>query len=233
MFDLSRLRGYQSDVGVLIFSKTQGYRHESIPVGVAAVSRIARAYGLPVETTEDASRFCPQVLGQTQVVVWVSTIGPVLGAQERQAFEQFVRRGGAYVGVHAASACEEDWDWYGELVGARFRQHPDVQAARIIVEDRAHPATRHLGETWLRSDEWYDFDRNPRGQVRVLLSVDEASYRGGEMGADHPIAWCHEHLGGRAFYTGLGHAPEHYEDPAFLAHLDGGLAWALGLLRSE
>lgn len=215
-------------MGVLIFSKTQGYRHESILAGVAAVSRLVRAQGLPVEATEDASRFCPEVLGQVRAVVWLSTMGPVLSADERRAFQQFVRRGGAYVGVHAASACEEDWDWYAELVGARFTQHPDFQPARLIVEDRAHPATRHLGATWLRSDEWYDFDRNPRGRVRVLLSVEEASYRGGGMGSDHPLAWCHELEGGRSFYTALGHASADYDDPAFLAHLDGGLAWALG-----
>lgn len=214
-------------MGVLIFSKTQGYRHESIPAGVAAVTRLARAYGLAVEATEDATRFSPEVLGQLQAVVWLSTIGSVLSAQQRHAFEQFVRAGGAYVGIHAASACEQDWPWYGELVGARFTQHPEFQPARVIVEERTHPATRHLGAVWLRSDEWYDFDRNPRADVRVLLSVDESSYDGGGMGRDHPLAWCHERSGGRSFYTALGHASADYEDPAFLSHLAGGLGWAL------
>ena len=219
--------GYPTPVAVLIFSKTQGYRHESIEAGVAAVSRLAKAYGVAVEATEEPSCFCPKVLGQLQAVVWLSTIGALLSTEQRRAFEQFVRGGGAYVGIHAASACEEDWPWYGELVGARFTQHPEFQPARVIVEDRAHPATRHLGPSWLRSDEWYDFDRNPRSRVRVLLAVDEASYRGGTMGADHPLSWCHETCGGRAFYTALGHAPADYDDTAFLAHLQGGLGWAL------
>lgn len=214
-------------MSVLIFSKTQGYRHDSIPAGVAAVSRLARARGLAVEATEDARRFSPQVLSQLQVVVWLSTIGSVLDAEQRRAFEAFVRGGGAFVGIHAASASEEDWDWYGELVGARFTRHPDVQPARVVVEDRDHPATRHLGAEWRRSDEWYDFRRNPRAHVRVLLSVDEASYEGGGMGADHPVAWCRELDGGRSFYTALGHASADYEDPVFLAHLDGGLGWVL------
>lgn len=224
---MARGRGYQRCVGVLIFSKTQGYRHESIPAGVAAVSRLARSHGLPVEATEDASRFCPQVLGQLHAVVWLSTMGTVLNAEQRRSFERYVRAGGAYVGVHSASAAEEDWEWYGLLVGARFTRHPEFQPARVVVDDGAHPATQHLGTEWLRADEWYDFDRNVRARARVLLSVDEASYRGGGMGGDHPVAWCQELDGARSFYTALGHAPADYRDPAFLAHLDGGLRWAL------
>lgn len=217
-------------VSVLIFSKTEGYRHESIPAGVDAVSRLARARGLAVAATEDAGRFCSEVLDNVRLVVWLSTIGPVLEPKQRHSFERFVRAGGAYMGIHAASASESDWDWYGELVGARFTQHPEFQPARVVVEDRSHPATRHLAASWLRSDEWYDFDRNPRARVRVLLSVDEASYRGGSMGNDHPLAWCHELEGGRSFYTALGHSSGDYRDPAFLAHLDGGLGWALGVV---
>lgn len=226
-FDEGRGDGYQQGVGVLIFSKTCGYRHDSIPAGIAAVSRLVRARGLDVAATEDARQFCPEVLDGLRAVVWLSTIGNVLSVEQRCAFERFVRAGGAYVGIHAASASETDWDWYGRLVGARFTQHPEFQAARVVIEDREHLATRHLGPHWHRSDEWYDFDRNPRPHVRVLLSVDELSYRGGGMGGDHPLAWCQELDGGRSFYTALGHAPADYEESDFLEHLDGGLGWAL------
>ncbi len=97
-------------------------------------------------------------------------------------------------------------------------------------EDREHPATVHLGEQWEHTDEWYAFRRNPRENVRVLLSVDEATYQGGTMGADHPLAWCHEYGGGRSFYTALGHADETYQDPRFLNHLVGALCW-LGVIE--
>jgi type 1 glutamine amidotransferase len=226
-FDDDDSHRYQHGVGVLIFSKTCGYRHDSIPAGIAAISRLVRARGLDVAATEDAREFCPEGLAGLQAVVWLSTMGTVLSLEQRCAFEVFVRAGGAYVGIHAASASETDWDWYGRLVGARFTQHPEFQAARVVVEDREHLATRHLSRHWLRSDEWYDFDRNPRPQVQVLLSVEEASYRGGGMGSDHPLAWCRELDGGRSFYTALGHAPVDYEEPDFLGHLDGGLGWAL------
>ena len=214
-------------MAILLFSKTTDYRHDSIPAGIAALSRWARASGLHVEATEDAGWFEPERLARFRAVVWLSTSGTLLDLEQRRAFELFVRAGGAYVGIHSASASELDWPWYAELVGARFTEHPVPQPARLLVEDREHPATRHLGSEWWRSDEWYEFDHNPRASVRVLLSVDEASYQGGKSG-DHPLAWCRELAGARSFYTALGHSPGDFEDPIFLQHLSGGIEWALG-----
>jgi type 1 glutamine amidotransferase len=113
------------------------------------------------------------------------------------------------------------------LVGARFVGHPPLQRARVVVEDGSHPATAHLGSEWWREDEWYEHDENPRPRVRVLLSVDEASYQGGAMG-DHPLSWCQQVGRSRSFYTALGHSPGDYSDPSFLRHLEGGLRWVLG-----
>jgi type 1 glutamine amidotransferase len=179
-----------------------------------------------VEATEDAGWFEPERLARFRAVVWLSTSGIVLDAEQRRAFERFVQAGGAYVGIHSASASELDWPWYAELVGARFTEHPALQAARLVVEDRQHPATRHLGNEWRRSDEWYEFDRNPRASVRVLLSVDEASYQGGKSG-DHPLAWCRELGRARSFYTALGHDSADFHDATFLQHIGGGIEWAL------
>jgi type 1 glutamine amidotransferase len=218
-------------VAILIFSKTTDYRHESLPVAIAAVSELARAQWLAVEATEDAAVFSTATLSRFRGVVWLSTSGQVLGAEQRSAFQSFIESGGAYVGIHAASATESDWPWYVWLVGARFTGHPELQPARLRVEDRNHPATAHLPDPWLRADEWYEFDRNPRERVRVLVSVEESSYRGGGMGGDHPLVWCHEQAGGRAFYTALGHKSEYYTEPLLLAHLLGGLRMAAGVAR--
>ena len=119
------------------------------------------------------------------------------------------------------------------LVGARFREHPDPQTAVVRAEDRTHPATEHLGATWTRFDEWYDYRTNPRSDVHVLATVDESTYEGGGMGPDHPIAWCHSYGGGRAFYTGMGHTAESYAEPEFRAHLLGGLRWAASPTRAD
>jgi len=214
---------------VLVFSKTAEYRHDSIPDGIRAIEALGEKLGWSVEATEDASSFADDHLARFDVVVFLMTTGDVLDESEQAAFERFVQSGKGYVGIHAASDTEYDWPWYGELVGAYFKSHPEIQEATYKVEDRSHPATRHLPERWTRVDEHYNFDHNPRPDVHVLISLDESSYEVGEdaMG-DHPAAWIHEVDGGRAFYTALGHTKESYADEVFLRHLEGAITWAAG-----
>jgi cytochrome c len=216
------------DARVLVFSKTAAFRHGSIPQGVAAVERIGDEHGIAVDTTEDATAFTAENLATYDAVVFMSTTGDVLDDGQQAAFEEYIRSGGGYVGVHAASDTEYTWPWYGELVGAYFSGHPAVQDAELHVEDRTHPSTSHLPQRWERTDEWYNFGDNPRGDVHVLMTLDETSYEGGGMGNDHPIAWCQYHEGGRSWYTGLGHTPESFVEPEFVEHLTGGLLWAAG-----
>lgn len=208
---------------VLVFTRTLGYRHASIPDGIRAVRRLAEADGLVVHATEDPTAFTDDGLRGLALVVFLSTSGDVLAADQREALARWLRAGGAFAGVHSASDCEQSWPGYVDLVGARFTGHPDVQTATVRVEDPDHPSTAGLPAVWRHRDEWYEFDRNPRGRVRVLLTVDESTYDGGGMGADHPVAWCSAYGAGRTWYTALGHEPEAYTDPAFLEHLGGGL----------
>jgi type 1 glutamine amidotransferase len=213
---------------LLVFSKTADYRHDSFPKGVQGLSGLAREHGWEITATEDASRFNDDELASYGAVIFLSTTGDVLNDDEQKAFERFIRSGRGFVGIHAASDTEYDWAWYGELVGAYFREHPAVQAADLVVEDPA--AGAGLPTPWRRTDEWYAFRSNPRPDVQVLLTLDESSYTPGDssMGGDHPVAWRHEHDGGRAFYTALGHTSESYADASFLAHVAAGIAWALG-----
>ena len=91
-----------------------------------------------------------------------------------------------------------------------------------------HPSTRNLPQSWVRSEEPYDFRANPRGNVHVLASFDTRSYTGHLMGADHPIAWCQDFEGGRSWYTALGHNISAFSEPLFLGHILGGIEWAAG-----
>lgn len=159
-------------------------------------------------------------------MVFLSTSGEVLTPAGRTRLAGYVGAGGGFAGVHAAACTEDDWPYYGELLGARFDRHPAHQPGRAVVEDHGHPATAHLPAVWDFTDEWYDFRDSPRGRVRVLLSADESSYEGGGMGDDHPLAWCRSQGAGRVFCTALGHAREAWRDPRFLAHVRGGLGWA-------
>ncbi|MDR7276324.1 type 1 glutamine amidotransferase [Catenuloplanes atrovinosus] len=218
---------------VLVFSKTAGFRHDSIPAGVQAVRDLGAEAGFTVTATEDAGVFTAAGLDGYEAVVFLSTTGDVLDAEQQAAFESYVRAGRGFVGVHAAADTEYDWPFYGELVGAYFARHPAIQPATVRVEDRAHPATAHLPRDWTRTDEWYDYRTNPRATAHVLATLDESTYTGGGMGADHPIAWCKTLDGGRSFYTGGGHTAESFADPDFRRHLLGGIRYAAGQARAD
>ncbi|MQY12504.1 hypothetical protein SRB5_26390 [Streptomyces sp. RB5] len=218
-------------MNVLVFSKTTGYRHDSIPDGIAAIRDLGAAHGFGADATEDATAFSPSNLARYAAVVFLSTTGEVLDAAQKEAFEAYITAGGGYVGVHAAADTEYDWPFYAALTGAHFKSHPSIQPATVHIEDDTHPSTAHLPELWHRTDEWYDYRTNPRPNVHVLATVDETTYTGATMGQDHPIAWCHDSTGGRSFYTGLGHTAESYADPAFRTHLLGGISYATHMDR--
>lgn len=214
---------------VLVFTKTEGFRHQSIENGVQALRELGRENDFNVVQTETSEDFNTDKLSKYQLVVFLNTTGDVLNAGQQDAFEDYIRKGGSFLGVHAATDTEFDWPWYGRLVGAYFDGHPNnpnVRAATIDVLDRSHPSTAHLGNTWSRNDEWYNF-RSINPNISVLLNLDENSYEGGTNGENHPIAWFHEIDGGRAFYTGGGHTEASFDEPDFRQHLLGGILWCL------
>jgi uncharacterized protein len=216
---------------ILVFSKTGGFRHASIKDGIRALRMLAAQHSYLVDFTEDSSVFTDANLARYDAVVFLLTTGEILDASQQAAFERYIRSGGGYVGVHSASDTEYTWAWYGGLVGAYFDRihgHSQVVQATVDVIDQTHPSTVMLPTRWVRTDEWYNFATNPAGRVHVLMTVDERTYKGGVMGVDHPIAWYHDYDGGRAWYTAMGHTSESYYEPLFLAHLWGGITYAVG-----
>jgi len=214
---------------VLVFSRTAGFRHDSIPDAIAAVRALGDQNGFLVDATEDPSVFTDSGLAGYNAVSFLLTTGDVLDDSQQAAFERYIEAGNGFVGVHSAADTEYDWPWYGGLVGAYFASHPDIQPAVVHREDTNHPSTVSLPDVWARTDEWCNFQTNPRdtGDIHVLATLDESSYSGGTMG-DHPIAWYHTYAGGRAWYTAGGHTRESYSEPLFLGHLMGGIEYAAG-----
>lgn len=218
---------------ILLFTRTMGFRHDSIGAATETIGALAAEHGFDVVTTEDPTTFAPDTLAGFDAVVFLMTTGDVLDPGQQAAFEAYVEGGGGFAGVHAAADTEYDWPWYGELVGAWFQSHPAVQPATITVEDAAHASTAELPPTWSATDEWYDFRRNVRGQAHVLLTVDESTYTGGSMGDDHPIAWCHDVGKGRSWYTALGHTAQQWATPELRAHVLGGLLTVAGTVAAD
>ncbi|MEU6953036.1 ThuA domain-containing protein [Streptomyces sp. NPDC045714] len=232
-FELSNTPVDKTAKRVLVFSKTAGFRHDSIPTGIAALKEIGKDTNITVDSTESAAQFTTSNLARYDAVAFLSTTGDVLNAEQQKAFENYVATGGGYVGIHAAADTEYDWEFYGGLVGAYFDSHPQIQPATVRVEDHDHPATAHLDEEWQRTDEWYNYGTNPRDKAKVLATLDETTYTGGNMKGDHPISWCQTYEGGRSFYTGLGHTKESYAEPAFRSHVLGGLRYATGQVKAD
>jgi|TARA_B110000263_G_C15290626_1_gene503090 type 1 glutamine amidotransferase len=212
---------------ILIFSKTVEFRHDSIEPAIAAIKGLGIKNNFHVFHTEDASVFNRIDLKSFHTVIFLNTSGDVLDSLQEENFKKYIQDGGGWVGVHCATDTETDWFWYGQLAGAYFDGHPEIQKADLIIIDTSHSSTKNIPDVWSHIDEWYNFNyTNPN--INILINLDENSYEGGTNGSNHPISWSHSFDGGRAFYTALGHTVEAYSDKYFLSHLLGGIQWTTG-----
>jgi len=228
-------QGGEGRYSALIFSRTTGFRHTAaINAGHTALDEMAVAEDFDIAHSEDAGDFTSHNLRNYDVVVFLNTDGEgILNNEQRTAFERWTQNGGGAVRIHADANADKAWDWKTDMQGGgTFNNHPPIQEGTLEVADATHPATDDLPASFTWSDEWYNFDEDPREDVHVLLTVDESTYEGGEHGEGHPIAWCSEYDGGRNFYTAIGHADggatPAWSDADYLAHISGALEWAAG-----
>jgi type 1 glutamine amidotransferase len=226
---------------VLVFSKTNEYRHEAIPEGIKTFVELGEKNGWSVTCTEDSTLFTDEMLNRFNVVVFLLTGGDILNEEQQMAFQRYIQKGGGLVTVHTGTYTLQSWPWFTQLIGGSFTAHPPEQPATLFIEDRNHPATIFLPDSiWNWNDEWYSYEGNPRRNARVLISVDESTYnieddrwfKGVNMRmGDHPVVWCHENEGGRVFQTVLGHSPDAYRNPLFRQHLTGAVLWAGRIIK--
>jgi len=234
-FICSALSAQAQQFNVLLFTKTNGFHHESVNEGVTAMRALAVRHQFSVDWQEDASIFNDEKLKKYQAVIFLLTTGDILNDEQQAAMERFIRSGKGFVGIHSASDTEYDWDWYTKMVGRTFHIHPVIQTAELTVTNRKFPGVERMPERFLWTDEWYEFGAERIKGLNYILAVDEQTFdpkvtwgdkKGEGMGKFHPIAWYHDYDGGRAFYTALGHMPATYSDALFLEHIYGGLYWA-------
>ncbi len=231
----SALSAQAQQFNVLLFTKMNGFHHESVNEGVTAMRAMAQRHHFTIDWQEDAKVFNDEKLKNYQAVIFLLTTGDILNDEQQAAMERFIRSGKGFVGIHSASDTEYDWDWYTKMVGRTFHIHPVIQTAELTVTNRKFPGVERMPERFLWTDEWYEFGAERIKSLNYILAVDEQTYdpkvawgdkKGEGMGKFHPIAWYHDYDGGRAFYSALGHLPATYSDPLFLEHIYGGLYWA-------
>jgi type 1 glutamine amidotransferase len=229
------LTNAQQKKRVLVFTRVQGYFHESIPAGIKAVQKLGIENNFVVDTTTDSLTFTDKNLKKYSALIFLSTSGRRLFTVEQQAvIKRYIQAGGGFMGIHCA-ACnysnlkpgDVDWPWYHQLVGATFTNHPAPALAGFDVVDRTNPATQHLPARWTWHEELYNF-KDIQPDLHVLIKVDETTYKGGQVGKDHPMAWYHEFDGGRSFYVEQGHFAEAFSDPQYLKLILGGIQYAMG-----
>ena len=208
---------------VLVITETKGWVHDSIESGLKLIQNIGNKNNFNVYHSDNSSVITYKNLKEIKTIIFLNTTEEILTDVEQKVMESFIKSGKGFVGVHAAADTEYNWQWYGKLVGAYYRNHPEVMNGKILTIN--HKITNHLDSEWEIEDEWYNFDY-VNYDINILLNLDEDSYIGGEHPDYHPITWYHEYDGGRSFYTGLGHTKEVYDDERFIKLLEKGILYA-------
>ena len=221
---------------VLVYTSPDRWHNITEPTAILEFQKLANRHAFGLTVTQVVSNFVDETLLKYDVLVFLQSTTRDLSAEQLESFKRFIRNGGGFVGIHGASACRREGEWFRKLVGRTFTDHPEEQTAVMHVVDKNHPSTMHLADRWIWTDEWYSYTVALTENQKVLITVDESTYdpdrtwgdenRHTAMGAFHPIAWYQEFDGGRSFYTSLGHMPELFKDPLFLDHIYGGIYWA-------
>lgn len=230
--------GAAQEERVLFLTHSAGFQHgvvkrpapDRLALAEEQLTRAARGT-FAVDATQDCGRINAEELARYAAVVFYTTGELPIPEEGRRALFDYVRGGGGFVGIHPASDTYYQVPEYMEMVGGTFDGHPWHAKVRVTVEDGGHPATAHLGESFVLTDEIYQFRNFSRERVQVLLSLDNKSVdasKGKREDGDYALAWCRGYGQGRVFYTALGHRPEVWGDVRFLRHVLGGLRWASG-----
>lgn len=223
---------FEDPVNILVFSKTSGFRHASISSGLKMLSDNSRKQNWVITTTEDASLLRDEFLARFDVAVFLNPTGDAICDKGQEAFEKFMKKGKGFVGIHAASDCEYEWPFYGDLVAGYFLTHPPAQKATVIFENYDHPAMKPFKgmKTYTTVDEWYSFKKNPRPNVNVLARLDETTIKKSSNDKwkmdDHPVIWWNDKDGIRSFYTVFGHTHEAFQDELVIEHIKNAINWA-------
>lgn len=246
----------KKDRNILVFSKTAGFRHSSIPIGVRAITMLGdKTKAYTVFATEDESYFEPEKLKKFDAVFMLNTTNecfrPKGGTKEEQdkreeelkkSLLDFVTHGGGLIGVHAATDTYKGWKEYNQMMGGAFVSHPWHQKVPVKVADPKSPVNAMFaGKDFEIADEIYMFrdDTAKPTERKFLLEMDTSrmkpddAAKGKRKDGTYPISWINTFGKGRCFYCSLGHREEIFWNPTILKHYLAGIQYALGDLDAD
>lgn len=246
---------------ILIFSKTNGFRHGSIPVGVMALKMLGEKTGAwTVFHSEDDEMFEPRNLKEFDAVVMLNTTGDIFKPREmpkeaklveivkerearlKQSLVDFVKSGKGLAGTHSATDTYHSWGEYNKMMGGTFAGHPWHQKVPVMNLASNHPLNEMFsGNGFDIVDEIYQFraDTALPTERKMLLALDTQKMdekdvkKGGRKDGLYPVSWVSKYGKGHTFYCSLGHRDEIYYNPVVLKHYLAGIQYALGDLEAD
>jgi type 1 glutamine amidotransferase len=224
---------------VLALAESGGHHIAFTKVARPWLTKQGRENGFEVDFITDTSPITDAYLAKYRLVLQLDYVPYGWKPEARAAFKSYIEKGkGGWVGLHHASLLgdfdgQKMWPWFSEFLGGiKYRNYiPTFAAGTVRVEDKSHPCMKGVSSTFvIPREEWYTYDRSPRGAVHVLASVDESTYSPDsaiKMG-DHPVIWTNQHVKARNVYIFMGHGPDLLENKAYTTILLNAIVWAAG-----
>ena len=216
---------------LLMITHSASFKHEYLPVAKEIVKALGLESGMfDVTATDECHLLNCDDLKRFDSILFATSGELPLTEEQKNCFINAIKGGKGFIGVHNAADTFYKFPEYGVMVGGYFHSHPWTQEVTVIVEDRNHPATRHLPEKFRVKEEVYAFKNWSRQRTHVLIRLDNGSVdlsKGTRPDNDYALCWCHKYGEGRVFYTAFGHFRELWNEEWFQMHLLNGILWAM------
>ncbi|HWB27983.1 MAG TPA: ThuA domain-containing protein [Chitinophagaceae bacterium] len=225
--------GAQKRLNVIVVGSTDKYHAGSVAKGRQFFAQLAAGNNFNLCFTQDTAMINDDTLAKYQVFVQLHLAPFDMSTKQQAAVQKFIEQGKGWVGIHAAGLTGKQfhpndvyWQWFEDAMGGvTYSPHPKFQQGTLIIEDHKHPVTKNLPAAIVMTDEWYEFDKSPRPNVRVLARADESTYHQNKPMGDHPLIWVNENYR-RFIYIGVGHDSTAYDNPPYALLVKNAIIWA-------
>jgi type 1 glutamine amidotransferase len=194
--------------------------------GRPVLEKLGAAAGFTVEFTADKTVLNDAALATVPLLVMLNQYPFELSGSQRAAFQKYIESGKGWVGIHSTGCAQPDWAWYAKFLGnVTWVGHANLRQGTLLFEDRDHPVTKAMPASFALNEEWYQFSRSPRPDVRVLAKAGPTGNASYDNGGDHPMVWCNPAFP-KAIYISPGHDAGDWAVPAYAALVRDAILWA-------